>query len=56
MSIIVQWKTLFCPHFLKVKQKLKIAAKERTDHKTFQFRNDILWTGLGNYFLWAKTF
>ena len=34
-----------------------MAAKVWTDNKTFQFRNDLLWTGLGEkYFLWAKAF
>ena len=34
-----------------------MTVKEMTDDKTFGFRNDLLWTGLGgNYFLWAKTF
>ena len=37
--------------------KLNMAAKEWTDSKTFWFRNNLLWTGLGeNYFLWVKTF
>ena len=34
-----------------------MAAKEWTDDKTFRFRNDLLWAGLGrNYFLCVKTF
>ena len=34
-----------------------MAAKESADDKTFRFRNDLLWTGMGgNYFLWAKMF
>ena len=34
-----------------------MAAKEWTDRRMFQFRNDLLWTGLGgNYFPWAKIF
>ena len=34
-----------------------MVAKEWTDDKTFQFRNDLFCTGLGeNYFLWVKTF
>ena len=33
-----------------------MAAKEWTDDKTFQFRKDLLWAGLGgNYFIGAKT-
>ena len=39
------------------KNKLKMAAKEWTDDKVFQFRNNLLWIGLGGkYFLWAKAF
>ena len=39
------------------KNKLKMAAKEWTDDKVFQFRNDLLWIGLGRkYFLWAEAF
>ena len=50
-------KLTFCSCFLQQKQKSKMAAKKWTDIKTFQFRNDLLWTGLeGNYFLWTKTF
>ena len=34
-----------------------MTVKERTDDKTFGFRNNLLWTGLeGNYFFLAKTF
>ena len=39
------------------KNKIKMAAREWTDNKMFQHRNDFLWTGLGgNEFLQAKTF
>ena len=33
-----------------------MAAKEWTDDKTFPFRNDLLQTGLGEKYLWAKAF
>lgn len=34
-----------------------MAAQEWTGDRTFQFRNDTLWTRLGgNQFLWAETF
>ena len=50
-------KLTFCSCSIqKKKQKLKMAAKEWIDDKMFQFRNDLLWLGLGgNYLLWAKT-
>ena len=39
------------------KKKLKMAAKEWTDDKTFRFRNDLLWAGPGgDYVLWGKAF
>ena len=49
-------KLLFCSCSLQQKQ-LKVVAKDWTDDKTFQLRNDLFWAGLGgNYFLWPKTF
>ena len=57
MSTMLQGKTYILLMSIQQKQKLKMAAKDWTDDKTFQFRNDLLWTGLrDNYFLWAKTF
>ena len=48
-------KLTFYSHSLQLKKKM--AAMVSTDNKTFQFRNDLLWTGLGEkYFLWAKAF
>ena len=32
-----------------------MAVRGWTDDKTFRFRNDLLWTGLGEkYFIWAE--
>ena len=41
-----------CSHILLTlptmqKKKKKMAAREWADNKTFQQRNDLLWTGLG---------
>ena len=54
---MLQCKTYSLFTFPKTKTKIKMVAKEWTDDKTFQFRNDLFCTGLGeNYFLWVKTF
>ena len=37
----------FCSRSLQWKEKLKMAAKEYIDDKMFRFRNDLLWTGMG---------
>ena len=50
-------KLTFCSCSQQWKQNLKLAAKKWTDNITFQFRNDLLWTGLqGNYLLATKIF
>ena len=51
ISTILQGKT----YILLMLPTMKTNLKEWTDNKTFQFRNDLLWTGLqGNYLLWTK--
>ena len=56
VSAMLQGKT--CVLFmLPAIKKLKMAAKEWTDDKTFRFRNDLLWAGPGgDNVLWAKAF
>lgn len=57
MFIMLQGKIYILLSLSTIKTKIEMVPKERTGHKTFQFRNDLNWTGLGeNYFLCAKAF
>ena len=54
MSTMLQGKTYILLALLTMKSKLKTAAKEWTDNKTFRFRIYLLWTGLGGNYLYGQ--
>ena len=57
MFIMLQGKIGILLTLSTIKTSIEMVPKERTGHKTFQFRNDLNWTGLGeNYFLCTRAF